>query len=189
MSTDLILTRRFEQKAFEFANFFHMAALQKRKAPPGQTPELYIVHPAEVASIVRTVPGHTIEMLCAAWMHDTLEDTHATYADILADFGSNIADMVKMLTDEMPGEGRPNRAERKALNMLRLSDAGSQVKTVKLADLISNTRNINDFDPGFVPQYMKEKRLMLPCLVGGYKPLWDVANEQVERFFMFGNHL
>jgi len=62
-----------ELKAKAFATKCHEDIKQVRK----YTGEPYINHPAAVVEIVRSVP-HTEAMLCAAWLHDTVEDTNAT---------------------------------------------------------------------------------------------------------------
>ena len=66
-----------EQKAEAFATIYHEAIDHRRK----YTNEPYINHPANVVDLVRSVP-HTQAMICAAWLHDTVEDTHATLEDI-----------------------------------------------------------------------------------------------------------
>ena len=63
---------------------------QKRK----YTGEPYIVHPIEVMNIVKTVKDKTDAMLAAALLHDVIEDTEATYDDVLVNFGPLVADFV-----------------------------------------------------------------------------------------------
>ena len=102
------------ERARVFATAAHAAVKQVRK----YTFEPYIVHPAEVASIVATVP-HTNEMLAAAWLHDTVEDTGVSIAAIRMEFGNEIASLVEWLTDvSKPDDG--NRAHRKAMEEKRL---------------------------------------------------------------------
>ena len=96
------------ERARIFATAAHAAVGQVRK----YTNEPYIVHPAEVVSIVRSVP-HTPEMLAAAWLHDTVEDTDVTMEVVRAEFGDAVAELVGWLTDvSRPEDG--NRAVRKA---------------------------------------------------------------------------
>ena len=70
-----------ETRARLFATAAHAAVGQLRK----YTHEPYIVHPAEVASIVKTV-AHTEAMIAAAWLHDTVEDTGVSIELIRAEF-------------------------------------------------------------------------------------------------------
>lgn len=62
-----------EERAKDFATRYHASIDQRRK----YTGEPYITHPAAVVELVRSVP-HTEAMICAAWLHDTVE--HAGYA-------------------------------------------------------------------------------------------------------------
>ena len=78
------------KKAQVFAIAAHAAVQQKRK----YTNEPYIVHPAEVASIVAGVEGSTEDMVAAAWLHDVVEDTGVTITDINLNFGADIAALV-----------------------------------------------------------------------------------------------
>ena len=137
--------------------------------------EPYIVHPAAVAALVRTVP-HTEEMIAAAWLHDTVEDTHATLAEIEQECGAKVAELVEMLTDvSKPTDG--SRAERKALDRAHTAQASPEAKTIKLADIIHNTDSIVEHDPNFAVIYLAEKVMLLDVLREGDPTLWDMAAE------------
>jgi len=126
-----------------------------------------------VAELVRSVP-HTQEMLAAAWLHDVVEDTPVDLVDVEIEFGLEIADLVEMLTDvSKPLDG--NRAIRKEIDREHLRRASPAAKTVKLADLIDNTRSIARHDPNFARVYLREKASLLEALLEGNKFLWDVA--------------
>ena len=160
---------RLEIAAQAFATKHHAAIGQVRK----YTGEPYITHPAAVVELVRSVP-HTEVMLAAAWLHDTVEDTTATLTDIYEAFGKDVAQMVEMLTDiSIPGLG--NRAQRKAMDHEHTALASPEAKTVKLADLIDNTRSIVARDPKFARIYLQEKQLLLQVLREGDSTLWQVA--------------
>lgn len=75
-----------EQKALEFAKTAHEAVGQRRK----YSNEPYIVHPMAIARLVKTV-SHTPEMVAAALLHDTVEDTNVELADIEQSFGPVVA--------------------------------------------------------------------------------------------------
>lgn len=160
-------------KADAFADKAHAAVEQKRK----YTGEDYIVHPREVAEIVATVP-HTLEMLMAALLHDTVEDTNVTIEEVRAEFGDEVADLVAGLTDvSKPTDG--NRAVRKALDRQHTADAPADVQTIKLADLISNSRSILEHDATFAKVYLAEKDLLLEVLTKGDKTLHAIATQMV----------
>lgn len=158
--------------AFRFARDAHGSIDQRRK----HTGEPYIVHPFAVAKLVRSVP-HTDAMLAAALLHDVVEDTHATLDEMGALFGPEISELVDWLTDvSKPEDG--NRAARKHLDLLHTARATPAAKTIKLADLIDNTKTIAVHDPGFWGRYRKEKRALLQVLREGDPTLWRMAAER-----------
>ena len=162
------------RKAQVYAMAAHAAVGQKRK----YTGEPYIVHPAEVASIVASVEGATHDMIAAAWLHDVIEDTGCTFTDVHMAFGIDIATMVNWLTDvSKPEDG--NRATRKRIDREHTAQAPAEVQTIKLADLISNSRSIMAHDPEFARVYLEEKRLLLEVLTKGDRELHAQASKFV----------
>ena len=164
-----------EDRARLFATAAHAAVGQKRK----YTGEDYIVHPAAVVEIVRSVP-HTEALIAAAWLHDTVEDTQVTLRVLQQDFGEAVAALVNDLTDvSAPSDG--NRATRKAIDCAHTARASPQAKTIKLADLIDNTRSIVQYDPHFSKVYLAEKALLLDVLREGDQTLWEQAKASLAR--------
>ena len=158
------------ERARIFATAAHSAVAQLRK----YTMEPYIVHPREVADIVATV-NHTPEMLAAAWLHDVVEDTGVTNEVIRAEFGDKVAELVGWLTDvSRPEQG--NRATRKAIDRAHTAAAPAEAQTIKLADLISNTKSIVEHDKKFARTYLEEKRLLLEVMTRGDRGLWEHAS-------------
>ena len=153
----------------------YKAALFAFDAHKGQvrkyTGEPYIEHPIEVANLVKTVLDDS-DAICAALMHDVVEDTERTLRQIRIIFGDSIAVMVEGLTD-VAIEG--NRAERKEADRKRIAKACWKTKTVKLGDLISNTRSIVNHDPNFAKVYLSEKGLLLEVLTEGNSELYEQA--------------
>lgn len=143
---------------------------QKRK----YTGEPYVCHCFDVAGIVSHVTvDHT--MIAAAILHDTVEDTTAEPADIDDIFGTEVGNLVQWLTDvSQPSDG--NRAARKRLDRDHIAMAPVAAKTIKLADLISNTRSIVSHDPGFARTYLREKEQLLIVLRDGDPTLWQKAS-------------
>ena len=159
-------------KAQVFAIAAHSAVQQKRK----YTGEPYYVHPAEVARIVAGVPGSTPDMVAAAWLHDVVEDTGCTFTDIHMAFGIDIATLVGWLTDvSQPHDG--NRAHRKAVDREHTANAPAEAQTIKLADLISNSKSIMAHDPAFAKTYLEEKRLLLAVMTRGDPGLHAEASQ------------
>lgn len=150
---------------------------QKRK----YTGEDYIVHPAEVVSILEGVP-YTQDMLAAAWLHDVAEDTDRTVEDIKWEFGHSIGSLVDWLTDiSRPKDG--NREVRKRIDREHIAKAPAQAKTIKLADLISNSRSIVQYDPDFAKVYMRENSLLLGVLTNGDNNLLSQAIDIVQDYY------
>ena len=164
------------EKALAYATDAHGSINQIRK----YTGEPYIVHPVEVMEIVKSVP-HTDEMLAAALLHDTVEDTDVTLNDIEREFGSDIAELVSSLTDiSKPSDG--NRAKRKEIDRMHTANAPAAAKTIKLADLISNSDSIVKYDKHFAPVYMREKAQLIEALKEGDSTLWNRAKEIIDAF-------
>ncbi|MBB5409465.1 (p)ppGpp synthase/HD superfamily hydrolase [Paraburkholderia sp. HC6.4b] len=158
---------RFEAEGFmliERARMFaigaHTAIGQRRK----YTAEPYSVHLEEVSSLVSTVEGVTPDMVAAAWLHDTVEDTDVPLSLIETEFGVSIARLVRELT-AVSGPNDGDRATRKALDRAHTAAASAEAHTIKAADLISNLRTVEARDPAFAKIYMAEKALLLEVLV------------------------
>ena len=148
-----------EAQAYRFARDAHGAIDHRRK----HSGEPYLAHLAEVANLVRTVDGHTQVQLAASWLHDVREDTPTSDAQLRAEFGDAVADLVDQLTDvSTPEDG--NRAARKAIDRQHSAVATAAAQTVKVADISSNCRNIAGRDPAFARLYLEEKSLQLQML-------------------------
>lgn len=164
-------------KARIFATGAHAAVGQLRK----YTFEPYIVHPAEVASIVATTTTNP-NILAAAWLHDVVEDTGVTLALIEEEFGTDVSDLVRWLTNvSTPADG--NRKQRKQRDLLFIQNAPPEAKTIKLADLISNTPSIITHDPNFAKVYIPEKIALLNVLTDGDVVLWNKAFHLVSGYY------
>jgi hypothetical protein len=158
-------------RARKYATEAHQRINQRRK----YNNEPYHVHLHAVAKLVESVSDDA-EMIAAAWLHDTVEDTQATLDDIEAEFGITVAELVEELTDvSRPGDG--NRAVRKAIDRRHLAQASSRAKTVKLADLIDNCKDIIRHDPGFAQVYLSEMDDLLDVLQGGNAELYRCAEK------------
>lgn len=160
-------------QAIEFSRIAHKG--QKRK----YTGEDYVWHPIEVARIMTSfATEYTEDMLIAAILHDTIEDTNAEYDDILTAFGKHVADMVNDLTD-VSHAGDGVRWVRKEIDREHTAKASPQAKTIKLADLISNSSSILEHDVEFAKVYIKEKELLLEVLTEGDSTLYGIAKDIV----------
>jgi (p)ppGpp synthase/HD superfamily hydrolase len=123
---------RLVSNAAEFAAHRH-----KGKARKPRPDEPYINHLAEVANILAEVTdGTDAELVAAGWLHDTVEDSLATLAELMAEFGDRVAALVDEVTDDMflP---TPERRQKQIADAPHKS---SGAKLLKIADKISNIR-------------------------------------------------
>lgn len=163
------------RKARAFAAEAHGRHQQVRR----YTQEDYIVHPQAVAEQVASYLPEP-EVLAAAWLHDVVEDTDVEPEEIRALFGEDVADLVAQLTSG-PHSAELERAERKLIDRLRLEQADQRAQTIKLADIIDNTRTLVARDPEFAAQYLPEKYAMLQVLKAGHPELFEQARQIIEQ--------
>lgn len=110
----------------------------------GAEAEPYINHPLEVANILATVGGvDDPEVLAAAILHDTIEDTETTAEEIAGLFGERVCAIVLEVTDD---KGL-SKQERKQLQIEHAPHLSEGAKLVKLADKISNITDVNENPP------------------------------------------
>jgi len=89
-------------------------------------------------------------------------------------FGVDVATLVAALTDiSRPNDG--DRKIRKAIDRNHLAGASARAQTIKLADLIDNSRSIVERDPDFAKVYLAEKRELLAVLTEGDETLLNRA--------------
>lgn len=99
----------------------------------------YINHPLALANVLANEGGVSdVDVLCAALLHDTIEDTQTTHPELVRVFGQRIADIVKEVTDDKGLD----KDVRKRLQIEHAAKASPQAKLVKLADKICNLRDL-----------------------------------------------
>ena len=159
-----------EEKAREFATRKHHEAGQLRK----YSGKPYIVHPTGVVYLLRLIPGITTAQFCAAWLHDTVEDTNTTIEEIKQEFGYEIASLVDELTYKtVPADG--NREIRKAMDIAQSAAASPAAQTIKIADVIHNCIDAEEIPRGFVQVYLKEQKKLLEVLTEGHEVIHAAA--------------
>ena len=126
-------------KALAFAAHKHRD--QRRKDAEASP---YINHPIALAEVLAGEGGIAdAEVLAVALLHDTIEDTDTSLAELQREFGERIAGMVMEVTDD---KDLP-KAERKRLQIVHAADISPGAKLVKLADKICNLRDVADRPP------------------------------------------
>lgn len=129
-------------KAFNFANQAHRG-IKRRSGEP------YIMHPLAVAQIVCTEIGLGSTSICAALLHDVVEDTDYTVEDIENIFGPKIAQIVDGLT-KISGGIFGDRASAQAENFKKLlltMSSDIRVILIKIADRLHNMRTLGAMLP------------------------------------------
>lgn len=141
-------------KAYEFANSAHRN-IRRRSGEP------YMLHPIAVAQIVVSDIGLGCKSICAALLHDVVEDTNYTVEDIRNIFGDKIASLVDGLTKlktVLDNQDRQSKTESlQAENFKRIlltMNDDVRVVLIKLADRLHNCRTIE-----FMPEHKRDKIL------------------------------
>ena len=130
------------RRAYEFAREFHRN--QKRRSG-----EPYINHPVEVAIILASDLHMDEDTICAAILHDTVEDTEATLDDLTDRFGATVAELVDGVT-KLTQVQVSSMDEKQALNLRKMFLAMSKdirVLIIKLADRLHNMRTMAALPP------------------------------------------
>jgi len=126
-------------KALHFAADMHR---YQRRKDEGESP--YINHPIYVAQILSEIGGiDDVEVLSAAILHDTVEDTEATLHDIELAFGMRIARIVEEVTDDKSLK----KKERKQAQIDHAAHISRGGALVKVADKIANVRDVGANPP------------------------------------------
>jgi hypothetical protein len=163
------------ERAIRFATEAHQRIDHRRK----YSGQAYAVHLDQVAKIVSSITDDQ-EMIAAAWLHDTVEDTPATFNDIEREFGDSVAQLVRELTDiSKPGDG--NRSARKAIDRQHLEQASARGQTIKLADLIDNCKDITRHDARFARVYLNEMGSLLQVLTKADEVLMRRAQKTMSK--------
>ena len=124
-------------KAYNFANNQHDGQLRKSGEP-------YIIHPLQVAYILSTI-GMDESTICAALLHDVVEDTPVTNEDVVNEFGQEIADMVSGVTKLSKLPEYTTMQEEQVENYRKMFLAmGKDIRVIliKLADRLHNMRTL-----------------------------------------------
>ena len=125
------------EKALDFATKKHEGQTDKSGQP-------YILHPVAVASILGTI-SEDENLVAAAFLHDTLEDTNTTYDELVSEFNEDIANLVQEVT-KLKVHGK------KLFPMLRTRRG----IVLKFADRLHNLNRMVDQPEEFQKRYLAE---------------------------------
>ncbi len=159
-------------RALDFAARRH--ATQRRK---GLKAEPYINHLTEVALLLaEATDGADPALVMAGLLHDTLEDTGTTRAELLDAFGDDVASLVAAVTDD---KGLP-REERKRRQVETAPGKSARARMLKIADKIANLRSLTESPPlGWSSRKKQEYAAWAREVVAACGP----TNELLEKLF------
>ena len=159
-------------KALQFSAEKHRT--QRRKDAEASP---YINHPIAVANVLAETGGVTdVTTLIAAVLHDTIEDTTTSSAELEEIFGPDVRALVEEVTDD---KALP-KAERKRLQVAHAPGASARAKQIKIADKICNVRDVTSNPPS--KWTLERRREYLPwseAVVNGCRG----CNEGLERLY------
>jgi (p)ppGpp synthase/HD superfamily hydrolase len=151
----------------------------------------YATHPVEVLTLLRFTGGITDEdMLCAALLHDLVEECGVSLTKIEKRYGVRVKDLVKELTRSEPGADEAATLSPEELSDLRsktlLNEIGSMsadAQAIKLADRLSNIKGaMNSRTGASLQRYVDQTRKILQIIPAGVnKALWNAVNDQVPK--------
>lgn len=141
----------------------------------------YINHPIAAAHVLAKTGIDDPVVLCAALLHDTLEDTETTPEELEAEFGLEIASVVAEVTDD---KSLP-KAERKRLQIEHAANLSRRAKLVKLADKICNLRDIVESPPADWSterkrEYFDWARAVVDQITGTHEQLEDAFDTIID---------
>ena len=162
--------------AISFAGRAHQGQLRKDRVTP------YAAHPMRVMTVMALVfRVRDPELLAAALLHDTIEDTTTDFDDLVERFGRDIAQNVALLTKDMRLEEEP----REASYFEALASAPVGVQLCKLADsydnLIDSAGLVLEGRAKAVRKASELVRLFHSGLVGEWSHVLDAVEQQIER--------
>jgi guanosine-3',5'-bis(diphosphate) 3'-pyrophosphohydrolase len=162
--------------AVAFALRFH----GDQQRPTGAPYAEHLLEALEV--LVRGAGVSDPDVLCAAVLHDVVEDTPCTIGGVRAAFGDRVADMVGWVTIPDAEEGADKQAVKEAY-LRRLADAPDDAVLVKLADRASNVQTLRNLRPGKQGEYYTQTvTYILPLAASrGWWALWYASWEEAHR--------
>ncbi len=179
MTHDLVLLSR----AADFAARQHVA--QRRK---GEAAEPYVNHLTEVAALLaEATGGDDVVLLMGGLLHDTLEDTDATWEDLTQRFGPEVATLVAEVTDDKS----LRKEERKRLQIEKTASKSRRARLLKIADKTSNLRSLVRSPPsGWTQERLRDYVVWAEAVVRSCRGLnatleagFDAAHEEARQRF------
>ncbi len=139
-------------------------ATEKHKSQKRKNGDDYIIHPVAVAKLVKKYKNsHNIDnLVAAAYLHDVLEDTNASYYELVEVFGCDIANLVKEVTTNKKVKNILGKDKYLACKLKYMTD---WALVIKLCDRLHNVLGLNLCDKKFKERYIKETFFIINYLV------------------------
>ncbi|MGN3975011.1 HD domain-containing protein [Tsuneonella sp. SYSU-LHT278] len=132
-----------------------------RRKDAGATP--YINHPLRVAQVLAEEGIREVDVLMAALLHDTVEDTETTTEELRARFGATVAGLVAEVTDDKALD----KQVRKDLQVLKAPNKSDRAKLIKIADKISNLEDLVARPPDWPRERIEQYREWASRVIAG----------------------
>ncbi|MFX0135610.1 MAG: HD domain-containing protein [Candidatus Hodarchaeota archaeon] len=120
----------------------------------------YFTHPSNVASMVAKYTKDE-EIIMAAYLHDTIEDTATTYKEIFKEFGKKVAELVGELTSD---KSKYSKSTKSLYLLKKMNNMSDEALLIKLCDRLDNISGYPDEPNNFVKLYMKQTKYILSNL-------------------------
>ena len=164
------------EQAIKAASVLHQE--QKRRGP---APYPYISHLIAVAMLVSDYTDNE-DVVVAAFLHDTIEDTDYTPKALLSDFGEAVHDIVLPLSETKEVDGEPlSWQERKAGYLKQLKQASEETLLVVAADKIHNMRSAIEGYYNSPHKFLTEFGGTLEERLTGYQKISNLLNRRLEN--------
>ena len=181
---DVVLSISKLESAEKFAKTKH--AGMKRK--DGVTD--YFEHLKSVVNRLQNIGITDEEMLCTAWLHDTLEDTRTSFDELIQRFGKEVAVLVLSLSKD---QSLPKK-QKEIQYVKQLKDAPWQAKIIKLCDIASNLKELktSGLSKNKRTKFVRQRRHYLNAIKNGIienkskaqgiQPILDAVNEVLVEY-------
>ncbi len=160
------------------ALLFAIERHSKQMRDDNKTP--FVSHPIAVCEILRENGITDTDIICAAYLHDTVEDTDATIEDINREFGKDVADLVFELTNDK-SIPKPERDSR-MIEYFKKASRGA--KLIKLADRYHNLCSLPEtpsWSAGKKAEYVEESKRLLESLQGTHTNLEKMFGDKIKE--------
>ena len=158
--------RKQIEKAINFAKEKHKNQTRRFSDIP------YFIHPSRVANILKNYTNEE-ELIIAAYLHDTIEDTDTTSAEIEEQFNQRIAYLVNELTSDNKAIQKMGKAKYLTAKMSKMSD---DALLIKLCDRLDNLTDLGNASKKFIKNYKNQTRYILDNI----KRKNDFSSSQIE---------